>query len=164
MGPREARTVAGWQDRRRMMDTGRVRERINRRCRGVTAVTVAISLPVILGFAALAIDVGYIHNAKIDLQTATDASALAGASGLAHINNLDGGDIEIGYLADPDDPTQPLDRSNPLLYNAVRVTARRTGNSPGGPVELFFARAMGIDSSELTATATSPPGPTRSPS
>ena len=38
------------------------------------------------------------------------------------------------------------------------------GTGPGGPVELFFARAMGIDSSELTATATSPPGPTRSPS
>ena len=181
-------------DRRYFMDRAITLRPGDRRRRGVTAVTVAISLPVILGFAALAIDMGYLHNAKIDLQTAVDASALAGASGLAHINNLyvggtseeaivqahhyamefagankvagdgvtlapnpnnlDGGDVEIGYLADPDDPQQPLVRSNPLQYNAVRVTARRTKGSPGGPIGLFFARALGFDSSELTATAT----------
>jgi Flp pilus assembly protein TadG len=47
--------------------------------RGQILVLVAISLVVLLGFAALAIDVGYFYHTKNQLQGAADAAALAGA-------------------------------------------------------------------------------------
>ena len=51
----------------------------NRR-RGVVAVQVAVVLVVLLGFAAMTIDVGRLYRARADLQRAADAAALAGAS------------------------------------------------------------------------------------
>ncbi len=51
-----------------------------RRRRAVVAVQVAIALAMLLGFAALTIDIGALYNVKSDLQRAADASALAAAS------------------------------------------------------------------------------------
>ena len=56
--------------------------------RGQILVLVAISLVVLLGFAALAIDVGYFYHTKNQLQGAADAAALAGAAKLDGTNNL----------------------------------------------------------------------------
>ena len=42
-------------------------------------ILVAISLVVLIGFAALAIDIGYFYHTKNQLQGAADAAALAGA-------------------------------------------------------------------------------------
>ena len=53
------------------------------RRRGAVAVLVMVLLPVLVGFAALVIDVGVLYNARADLQNAADAAALAGASALA---------------------------------------------------------------------------------
>jgi len=50
--------------------------------RGATAVIVAICLAMLLGFAALAVDVGYISTTKNELQNIADAAALAGAGHL----------------------------------------------------------------------------------
>jgi len=47
--------------------------------RGVTAVLVAVLLVVLVGFTALAIDVGHLVLARNELQNAADAGALAGA-------------------------------------------------------------------------------------
>jgi Flp pilus assembly protein TadG len=47
--------------------------------RGAVAVMVAITLPVLLGFAALSIDIGQALVAKNELQDVADAGALAGA-------------------------------------------------------------------------------------
>jgi len=47
--------------------------------KGVTAIIVALLLVVLLGVAALAIDVGYLALAKNQCQNAVDAAALAGA-------------------------------------------------------------------------------------
>ena len=57
-----------------------VPKRILRRVRGVVAVQVLVALVVLLGFAALTIDVGAMYNVRADLQRAADAAALAGAS------------------------------------------------------------------------------------
>ena len=46
---------------------------------GVSAVIVAIVLPMLIGFGVLAVDVGYMYVAKNELQNVADASALAGA-------------------------------------------------------------------------------------
>lgn len=52
--------------------------------RGVVVVQVAIGLLVILGFAALGVDVGLMYATKADLQKVADAAALAAASQLGN--------------------------------------------------------------------------------
>jgi len=54
--------------------------------RGVTAVYVALLISVFIGFAALAIDIGYLMVTKNELQNAADSAALAGASNLSSNN------------------------------------------------------------------------------
>lgn len=53
--------------------------------KGIAAVWVAIVLLTLLGFAALAIDVGYLYATKNELQNISDAAALAGAGKLGDI-------------------------------------------------------------------------------
>ncbi|MCJ7692192.1 MAG: pilus assembly protein TadG-related protein, partial [Sedimentisphaerales bacterium] len=52
---------------------------------GVSAVIVAIVLTMLLGFAALAIDVGYMYVTRNELQNVADASALAAAGYMGSI-------------------------------------------------------------------------------
>lgn len=47
--------------------------------RGATAVIVAVCLTMLIGFAALAVDVGYLFATRNELQNTADAAALAGA-------------------------------------------------------------------------------------
>ena len=53
--------------------------------RGVTAVVVAIVIAVLLGFVALAVDIGYVAATKNELQNVADSAALAGAGLLGQI-------------------------------------------------------------------------------
>ena len=50
--------------------------------KGAVTVFVAVLLVVLLGCAALAVDMGYLYVARTELQRAADAGALAGAQGL----------------------------------------------------------------------------------
>ena len=50
--------------------------------RGAVTVLVAVSMLAVLGFCALAIDMGMLYVAHNDAQRAADAEALAGASAL----------------------------------------------------------------------------------
>lgn len=56
--------------------------------RGAVAIVVALSLVVLLGFGAFAIDFGNAYVVKNELQNAADAAALAGASVLFQDNEL----------------------------------------------------------------------------
>ncbi|HWR00820.1 MAG TPA: TadG family pilus assembly protein, partial [Chlorobaculum sp.] len=51
--------------------------------RGSVAIWFALFLPVLLGFAALAIDLARLNLAKVELQNAADAAALGGAKSLS---------------------------------------------------------------------------------
>ena len=51
--------------------------------RGSVAIVVALALTLLLGFAALVVDVGLSLAVRGEAQTAADAAALAGASRLA---------------------------------------------------------------------------------
>ncbi len=62
--------------------TGNRISRPSCRRRGVVAVIVIMMLAVLMGFAALTIDVGTMYNVKSDLQHAADAAAIAGATAL----------------------------------------------------------------------------------
>jgi len=53
--------------------------------RGVTAVVVAIAIAMLLGFVALAVDVGYVAATKNELQNVADSAALAGTEYLGSL-------------------------------------------------------------------------------
>ncbi len=54
---------------------------VGRTCRrGAVIVQVVVALAMVIGFAALTIDVGVMYNTRSDLQHAADAAALAGAA------------------------------------------------------------------------------------
>jgi hypothetical protein len=152
--------------------------------RANVVVLAAISMVVIIGIAALAIDLGQLYVTRAELQRAADAAALAGATSyfsdaglaqdipelnymidtraqevsLANLTHhagtiLESADIVIGAY-DYDYPEADLDVSGALHFNAVQVTARRTTDSPNGPITLFFARLIGVEESGVVATAT----------
>jgi Flp pilus assembly protein TadG len=69
--------------------------------RGISAVLIAVCLVMLLGFVALAIDIGHLAVARNELQNAADAGALAGAR---YLYNDDGQSInpnanQLGYDA-----------------------------------------------------------------
>ncbi len=58
----------------------------NPRRRGITAVLVVVSIPLLLGMAALTIDVGRLTNTKVELQNTADAAALAASQDLGSLD------------------------------------------------------------------------------
>ena len=145
-------------------------------------VLIAITSVLMLGFAGLALDYAYVRSAGQSLQTAADASALAGARlvrldqqsnqfaatrqaavAIALLNetfkqpvqldanpaNSPTGDIVVGRW-DALTRTFTPDTQDP---DAVRVTARRTTGSSGGPIELFFGDLFGVSSSDVSRSA-----------
>lgn len=147
-------------------------KRGSRRLRRGNAIPfVAVGLPVIVGFTALAVDYGYLQVAKAQLQNATDAAALAGTSAYFTDARLRGSFEDLAFiarsrasamalsnkvlregvqLADADITLGKHDFNNPtgpmtldLPWNAVDIVARRTDTSANGPIPLFFARIFG---------------------
>lgn len=84
----------------------------------------------------------------------TTASQYAGLNLVTNVSpTLSSQDVQIGYLANPSDPDAPMSFDDPSRFNAVRVLVRRTAGQ-NGEVPLFFARAIGSDSSSSQAEAT----------
>ena len=152
--------------------------RIRRKARrGAALVWFALVAVVVIGMAGLALDAGYLYWVAHDLQNAADAAALAGAQkvvqdvqgawqaamDIALVNKAAGrpvqlaanggndsaGDIVIGHF----DSTSRVFTPTLTSPNAVKVTARLTGNSPNGPVALNFGPAFGVTSIGLTRSA-----------
>jgi len=135
--------------------------------RGSVVVIFAAALVVIMGLAALAIDLGAIYSAQAQLQAGADSAALAAIADLdtapsvatqfAGLNSVMNKPIT---LAGSDVLTGQFDfntgefTAGATPSNAVRITARRTGDSPDGPLPLFFARAIGHNSVDLQAQST----------
>ncbi len=151
--------------------------------RGAVAVMVAVLSVPMLGMVAFGVDYGYILWVRAELQRAADAAALAavqelvpasdgsqdlnavrqtvrsyansnisqGASDYGAIAVLDA-DIEIGRY-DPSTVYSGLTLLSGGVLDTVRVTLRRdsTANSS---VSLFFARLIGMNTTDVTASAT----------
>jgi hypothetical protein len=129
---------------------------------GQVLVFVALAILVILGLAALGIDVGFMYSVRHELQRSADAGALAGASRFVEADSA--------WSANPGDPVmvqadararqfaamdpvaaKPLDPTTEVAVafpsqDRVRVTTRRT-------VPLFFARVLGRTNQQISATA-----------
>ena len=69
--------------------------------RGAAAVMVAVSMLTLLGFAAIAVDTGYLMVAKNELQNVADASALAAARQLGAIYEPMTYTAQQDYTCDP---------------------------------------------------------------
>jgi hypothetical protein len=151
---------------------------------GVTAILVAIVLAMLLGFTALAVDIGYVMTTKNELQNVADAAALAATRQLGAIYQGMSHDDQQTYVCDPS-TIIPIakdvagknkagaknitindddliigqwdgDNLTPTLAqpDAVEVTARRDGASAQGPITTFFARILGINTVDVSADAT----------
>ena len=122
---------------------------------GAAAVFVALGMTMLLGCAALAVDLGASYHAKVRLQDAVDNAAYAAGSLLPsnknaavmsrvtgavedslRVNGIDPESIELDYEWDSSDN----------VYYAIRVNAREQ-------VNYGFAKALGRDSGYVTATA-----------
>jgi len=112
---------------------------------GQTLVVVTLSLIALIGFLALAIDVGVLYSWRRNLQNAADAGALAGAGEICRGNPGSAISVAEAYALEnrADSATAVREGEN---LNIVRVTA--TAN-----VSLFFARVLGIAESGVTAEA-----------
>ena len=143
------------------------RHRSSRR-RAAVAVFTLVLLLVLLGFASLTLDVGYLYNVRTEMQNTADAAALAGAQMLpdgaaaraaavkyAHRNSSQHGsvvsnsDVVLGHW----DAAAAVFAPGGTPVDAVHVLARCT-KSNGNPLKLFFAPAMGISQADVSASAT----------
>jgi len=149
--------------------------------KGAVSVIVAILMTVLIGFAALAVDVAYVFLIKNELQNAADAGALAGAGALY---NNDGGpdwdrarsqaarmaqfnkvarepirtaQIEVGYFSEASSGSGSSLSLNPEGIDdaaAVRVTISKSEDNNAGPIRPFFASVIGTDQVSIGASAT----------
>ncbi len=136
-------------------------KRAHDRERGAVSVLVALMLVVLLGFGAMAVDVGLLQAERTQLRNGADAAALAIAQKCSrNLTDVDctntsslAASLNNGNAIDSLSNIQStnLDKTNRTV--TVTSGAQESGHSPN-EVSLFFARALGIDSATVTATST----------
>lgn len=148
--------------------------------RAVVAIQVAVFAVILVGFAALTLDIGALYNTRSDLQRTADAAALAAAARLSQYE--DGSPIDLARQVAQEfteknkvfghsmtlDPNSDVtfgranyDASNntysfvptELMPDAVEVRVRHTSDSVNGSVSLYFARVFGITETQMSASA-----------
>jgi Flp pilus assembly protein TadG len=129
--------------------------------RGAISVLVAILMVTLLGFTALAVDVGMLYAERTQLRNGADSAALAIAQRCAR--NVDDPDCSTtSALARSlvnsnarDDASNIADLVLDKAAGTVKVTAgaQEAGQAPNR-VSLFFARALGFNDAAVTAGAT----------
>lgn len=149
--------------------------------RGAVTLLVALTLPVLMGAAALAVDLAYLQVVRSELQNDADAAALAGARTLyknattsldwagateqaqlaiglnrAERRHLTDGLVQVGYW----DTTQAVSGLQLLPTvptgndaPAVQVSVSKSEGQNLGPVPTFLAGIWGIFSRPVRATA-----------
>lgn len=143
---------------------------------GIVLIWTVLLMMTVIGFVAMACDLGYITLCVGQLQNAADAASLAGAAYIQTDANLassqaariaaantaarltvqlapnpgngPAGDVVLGVF-DANNVFTPTTVSP----NAVKVTARLTPSSGAGPVNLVFGPLMGLNTASLTRSA-----------
>ncbi|HEX8521744.1 MAG TPA: Tad domain-containing protein [Tepidisphaeraceae bacterium] len=158
-----------------MMQRSNIAFQRGRNRSGLAVIYVGILFVVLIAFVAFAVDVGRMRMARSELQTAADASARGGASGLpfstaatknratstASANSCLGekvqlqlaDDVAIGIWHDSDKTFSVLPNDRLREGNAVRVDTRRI-SARSTPVKLFFAPVLGIFKNDIETQAT----------
>ena len=137
--------------------------------RGLVGVIAAIILPVILGFAALVIDYGYLTTIRNQLQAAAEAASLAGVRELPSTANASNVAREYAaknmavaqhgpVLLDADvipgswEPPTRVWVANGVPLNAIRAISRRAQNN-GNSLPPIFAGILGIGDFDINTAA-----------
>ena len=143
--------------------------------RGAVAIIVGISLVLILGIAALAVDGGYLYVLKNRLQVSADSAALAGASVLPVEGDVRSVAVEYAgknlpaadhgmVLADADVVLGNWDKDTRTFtpagvpINAVMVTTKRA-EANDNPAPLYFAKVLGFQETDVETMAIAWPAP-----
>lgn len=156
----------------------------SRNQRGATLVTVALVMVVLLGFAALALDIGHLLVVRNELQNSADAAALAGASyfypqippsspsppawatattqatSAIGLNKSDGvtltpGTVQVGYWDLASPPPGPA-----YTLKSTGITTPLPYDCPAVQVTVtknvrnYLAQVIGIPNSDVSAKAT----------
>jgi hypothetical protein len=127
--------------------------------RGAVIPIVAVCIVMLVGMAAIAIDIGMLYDSRAEAQRAADASALAGASGLWHYRDeaaaVKQGAATVRALETAGmnyvrgTPVEPSEVAIEFLQNNSRIaaTVTRADMSP------LFASIFGVNSLQVAATA-----------
>lgn len=129
--------------------------------RGGISVLVAILMVALLGFAALAVDVGMLYAERTQLRNGSDAAAIAVAQKCAKDLN----DVECSAasplarsLASSNAGDELSNVASLALDKAARTVTVTAGAQEAGKdpnqVSLFLARVLGINAAEVTAAST----------
>ena len=127
---------------------------------GGIAVIVALLMVVLLGFAAIAVDVGMLYSERAQLQNGSDAAALMVAQKCAR-NAADENcstsaplapSLANGNALDGNSGVKSITLDKTGRTVTVTTGAKQTGSAPN-TVSLFFAKALGIPSAEVSATS-----------
>jgi Flp pilus assembly protein TadG len=149
--------------------------------KGAVSVLVALTLPVLIGVGALAVDLAYLHVVRNELQNDADAAALAGARKLytnggsalnwegaastasraialnrAAGDGLSDGLVQTGYWDTSQTATGLQDL--PMIPSAndapaVQVTVGKSENQNKAPVRTFLASIWGVYAKPIQVTA-----------
>lgn len=128
---------------------------------GAIAVIFALGLTVLLGSAALAIDLGHLMNVRTESQRVADLAALAGASafidapGATLTSVIDTRAKQYAALNDVNQSSVVLTSADiqiDIPEEKVRVTVHHT-QTRGNPIQTIFARILGINSVDVVTTA-----------
>jgi hypothetical protein len=115
---------------------------------GVVSILTAVMIIVLLGFAGLAIDVGYLLLQKTRMQSVADASALAC---VIEPDTCSGGGLNLFPAVNPYGATvslaNPVDCPDPALQDRC---AQATGSAVW---DTFFLRLFGQPQARISATA-----------
>ena len=157
----------------------RKQQRRRRRVRGAVIVQVAVMSTVIMGFAALAVDIGSMYTVQSELQSVADSAALAAAAqlsgaggGNAQTNataaanqyavknrangvytTLGTADIVFGQAAFNGTSGRYTFAAGGNPVDAVKIIARRADGSQGGALQMVFAQVLGFSRKNMAATA-----------
>ncbi len=149
-----------------------------RQRQGLSFLYVVVMMFLLIGFVAFAVDLGRMRLARSQLQTAADASARAGASGLPSIvkNNANlpfdraeycaglnkcladavalnpTADVEFGIWDRTNRTYTPLTNGYWQDADAITVTTRRV-SSRSNPIKLYFAAVLGFPEYNIETTA-----------
>jgi hypothetical protein len=130
------------------------------------AVFTLVMLVVLIGFASLTIDVGYLYNVRAELQNTVDAAALAGGSQLpdrtvaaetaARFSALNypgaASTVRLGHWDAGHGVFTEGSAVGPI--NAVEVLAERS-RTRGNALTFFFAGIFGVQETNVSASAVS---------
>lgn len=128
--------------------------------RGAISVIVAILMVALLGFVAIAVDVGVIYSERAQLQNGADASAIAVAQKCAKnpsdvecsTTSLLAGSLANQNALDGMSKVHTIDLDKTARKISVTTTAKEASGDENS-VSLFFADVLGIPTKEVGARA-----------